>query len=155
VKNVEVLLREHVEPLGRCGEVVRVRPGYARNYLFPRRLAVQANEENKRAMQRRRAVLDAEEAERTREVEARVAVLSGLVLRTLQKADESGRLYGSVSAGRIAELLSERGQTVDERDVRLEAPIKTTGRHAVIVHVKGDRFAELVVEVEPEPTAQP
>ena len=95
---VEVLLRENIATLGRCGDLVKVAPGYARNYLLPRKLAVEANADNKKAMLRRRGRLDVEEAERAAEVQARVAGLAGLVLRTSGKADESGHLYGSVNA---------------------------------------------------------
>src|SRR5688500_406431 len=97
-QKVEVLLRDNVRDLGRCGDVVKVTPGYARNFLLPRRIAVEATEDNKRAMTRRRAVLDREEAQRTAEIEARVAALSGIVVKTSGKADDEGRLYGSVNA---------------------------------------------------------
>lgn len=150
MKNVEVLLREHVENLGRCGDVVRVRPGFARNYLYPQRKAVEATQENKRLMDRRRARLDVEEAERERELEVRVAALSEVHLRTSMKADEQGHLYGSVSAGMLVTLLSRAGFEFEERDIRLDAPIKTLGSHAVPVHVAGERRAEVRLEVERE-----
>lgn len=150
MKNVEVLLRDHVPDLGRCGDVVRVRPGYARNFLLPRGLAVTANEDNKRLMLRRRAQLDAEEAARNQELEARIARLSAARLSTSQKADENGHLYGSVNAAAVAELLRAAGHQLDDDDVRLDAPIKTVGTHAVRVHVHGERYAEVTVEVGAE-----
>ncbi len=150
MKTVEILLRENLGRLGRCGDVVRVAAGYARNYLLPRRLATEANEENKRIMLRRRVRLDAEEAARSAEIEAKVKVLSRAQISTVQKADESGRLYGSVNAALIAELLCELGHQVAERDVRLEAPIKSTGAHAVRVHVHGEYFAEVQLQVTAE-----
>ena len=150
---VEVLLREHVDTLGRCGDVVRVSAGYARNYLLPRRLAVQANEDNKRAMLRRRARLDAEEATRVATLDATAQALGGLVLRASQRADEQGHLYGSVSAAAVAGLLSAAGHPIEERAVRLEAPIRTVGTHVVRVHLHGDRYAEVTVEVSAEGAA--
>jgi len=147
MRNVEILLREHVENLGRCGDVVRVRPGYARNYLLPRKLAIVANDDNKRLMARRRQRLDIEEADRNREMEVRVAALGGVALRTSQKADENGRLYGSVNAGAIVDLLRIAGFEFEEADVRLEAPIKEVGSHKIRVHIHGERFAEIGLEV--------
>jgi large subunit ribosomal protein L9 len=145
--NIEVLLREHVQHLGRCGDVVKVRPGYARNYLFPNRLAAEATSENKRLMARKRGRLDQEEAVFNAEVDARVSALQGLVLTCAMKADESGHLFGSVNAATIVELLREQGRTHDEKDVRLDAPIKTVCSHPVKVHVHGERFAEVTVNV--------
>ena len=147
---VEVLLREHVRDLGRCGDVVRVAPGYARNYLLPRRLAVQATEDNKRNMARRAARLAAEEAARAEEVEARVAFLSKLRVETAQKADEQGHLYGSVNAALVAELCGAAGTSIEEKDVRLDAPIKTVGEHEVRLHVHGETYATITVVVAAE-----
>ena len=144
----EVLLRENVKELGRCGDVIRVAPGYARNYLLPRRIAVAATEDNKRAMQRRRAVLDAEEAQRDAEIQSRVAALSGVVVKTSGKADEGGRLYGSVNAANVAALLAAAGHAIEEKAIRLDAPIKQVGTHAVKVHVHGEHLAEIQVVVE-------
>jgi large subunit ribosomal protein L9 len=150
MKTVEVLLRDDLEPLGRCGDVVRVKPGYARNYLLPNRIAIAATPDNLKAMERRRLRLDAELAEHMAEIETRVMVLSGETLSTVQKADENGHLYGSVNAAAVVELLGAAGKPVEEKDVRLEAPIKTVGTHVVRVHVHGERYAEVEVVVERE-----
>ena len=147
---VEVLLRENVGNLGRCGDVVQVAPGYARNYLLPRKLAIQATEDNKRAMLRRRSRLDADDARRAKETLARVETLMGVVLKTSGRADESGHLFGSVNAGRISELLASAGHAVAEEDVRLDAPLKAVGIHSVRIHVHGDTFAEIRIQVEAE-----
>jgi len=149
-KKVEVLLRENIEDVGRCGDLVQVAPGFARNYLLPRKLAIEANEENKRAMLRRRARLDAEDAAQVAELQVRVAALSGVVLRTSGRADESGHLYGSVNAKDIAALLHAAGQRFEEKDVRLDAHLKALGPHTVRVHVHGETFAEIRVEVSAE-----
>jgi len=149
-QKVEVLLRDHVKSLGRCGDVVRVPLGYARNYLLPRRIAVQANDDNKRAMVRRRAILDLEEAERNAEIQARIGALSGVVVKTTGKADENGHLFGSVNAAAIGELLRKARHGVEDKAVRLDAPIKTVGTHKVKIHIHGDEHAEIAVEVEKE-----
>jgi large subunit ribosomal protein L9 len=144
---IEVLLRENVAPLGKCGDVVRVRPGYARNFLFPNRLALEASEDNKRVMLRRRAKLEVEEEVRNAAIDERVAKLTGISVATAMKADEGGHLFGSVNAAAIAELLQRAGHAVEERDVRLDAPIKSVGAHVVRVHVFGERFVDVNLNV--------
>ncbi len=148
MKTLEVLLRENMLPLGKCGDIVKVKAGYARNYLLPQKLAIEATEDNKKAMERRRLRLDAEEAEQAAEIETRILVMQSVKLETSVKADETGRLYGSVNAGTIAELLAAQGKRVDEKDVRLETTIKKVGTHPVRIHVHGDRFAEIEIEVK-------
>jgi large subunit ribosomal protein L9 len=150
VANIEVLLREHVQHLGKCGDVVKVRPGYARNFLYPNKLATEATDENKRLMSRKRGRLDVEEAARDAEIEARVSALQGVVVTTSMKADESGHLFGSVNGGSIVEMLAAQGRTHSEKDIRLDAPLKTVGDHLVKVHVHGERFAEITVRVAAE-----
>jgi large subunit ribosomal protein L9 len=152
-QNVEVLLRDHVKSLGRCGDVVKVSLGYARNYLLPRRIAVEASEDNKRAMVRRRAILDLEESQRAAEIQARIAAFAGVVLKTTVKADEAGHLFGSVNAAAISELLRKQGHEVEEKAVRMDGPIKIVGTHKVKIHVHGEEHAEITVEVEKEATA--
>jgi large subunit ribosomal protein L9 len=147
---VEVLLRDNIKPLGKCGDVVMVTPGYARNYLFPRKLALEATAENKKAMAKRRAKLDEEEAKRTIEIMALVAAIQGTSVKTIAKADDTGHLYGSVNAGQIVELLAAAGHKVEEKAVKLAAPIKLVGTHAVKIHVHGEHDAEITVVVEAE-----
>jgi large subunit ribosomal protein L9 len=138
--NIEVLLRENIGVLGKCGDVVRVRPGYARNYLIP----------NKKLMQRRRVQLDIEETARNAAIDERLSKLTGLGVAISMKADDHGHLFGSVNAGAIVELLAKAGYAADERDVRLEAPLKTVGVHVVRIHVQGERYAEINVTVNRE-----
>jgi large subunit ribosomal protein L9 len=147
-RNVEVLLRENVKDLGRCGDVVKVSPGYARNFLYPRKIAMEATAENTKAMSRRRLVLDALEAKKTAEMAAVVSALNGTELKTSARADEQGHLFGSVNAANIVEMLREKGQVFEEKAVRLDAPLKTVGSHPVKLHVHGDLYAEIVVIVE-------
>ncbi len=147
-KRVEVLLREDVKDLGVIGDVVRVAAGYARNYLLPYSLATPATEDAKRQIARRAARAAADRAIRAEEVAAAVAKLSELVVTTTEKADEGGNLYGSVSAGQIATLITEAGTGIDEKQVRLEAPIKKTGEHKVLIHVFGDQEATITVQVD-------
>lgn len=147
MKDMEVLLREHVENLGRCGDVVRVKPGFARNYLLPHRLAVTANDDNKKMVERRRVRLEAEEAAMAADVAQRVAALAALALKTAEKADDNGHLYGSVTAARVAELVVAAGHACTERDVRLDKPLKAVGTHEVEIHVHGDQSATISLEI--------
>ena len=148
MKNVEVLLRDYVENLGRCGDVVQVAAGYARNYLLPSKLAVPATEDNKKLMERRRVRLDAEEAAHLAEIEARVAALSSISVRTVENVDENGHLYGSVNAATICALAAESGYELEEKNVRLpEGPIRQSGEHSVRLHVHGEHYAEISVIV--------
>jgi len=147
--NVKILLRENVQDLGLIGDVVEVAPGYARNFLLPRKLAVAATSENVRAMERRRARWDAEQAARAADIQVRIDALAAAQLETTEKADETGSLYGSVGIATIARLLNEAGHPTEEKDVRLPEPIKSVGTHAVAVHVHGDQHATVQVTVNP------
>lgn len=150
MKNLKVLLRENVDSLGRIGEVVRVRSGYARNYLFPRRLAIEANSDNMRAMERRRVRFEAEEKAREADITARIESLGKLRLAVVEKADATGTLYGSVGPATIARLLAEKGYPTDEKNVRLDEPIKSVGTHEVPIHVWGEHYAGIQIVVEAE-----
>ncbi len=147
MKRVQILLRDNVENVGRCGEVVQVAAGYARNFLLPKRMAVPATPENVKMMQRRRSRLDAEDAALLADVQSRIAAMAGVTIETAERSDENGRLFGSVSASTIVRLLAERGFDIEERDVRLDQPIKAVGRHEVAVHVHAEHSAVVAVEV--------
>ncbi|MFT7677293.1 MAG: large subunit ribosomal protein L9 [Planctomycetota bacterium] len=147
-RRLEVLLRETIKNLGRVGDVVSVAPGYANNFLLPSKLAVHATAENKRQMARRAVRMRTAEENRDAEVNAKVATLGELVVTATEKADEKGNLYGSVSATQIAALVTAAGTPVEDKQVRLEAPLKHTGEHAVRVHIFGDHEATITVKVE-------
>jgi large subunit ribosomal protein L9 len=148
-KNVQVLLREDVANLGRVGDVVNVAPGYARNFLLPHKLATQATADNLAAMTRKRARLEAEEAQSRALLEAAVARLEGVRLSFTERADEGGNLYGSVTAALISRQLAEQGHQVEERHVRLEQPIKSVGEHTVELQLPGGLTAKVTVAIEP------
>lgn len=148
MKNVKLLLRQNVKDLGTLGDIVHVRPGYARNYLLPYGLAVEATGDNMKTMERRRVRYEAELVAREAEIEKQIAAFSELQLVTREKADERGTLYGSVSAGAVAKLLAAAGQPVDERDVRLDEPIKVVGNHEVPIHIHGEHYASVQLLVE-------
>ncbi len=147
---VELMLRENVRYLGKVGDLVSVAPGYARNYLVPRKLAVQATAENCRVLTRKRERLDAEEAARNAELAARVAVLEGMLLETTERSDETGHLYGSVNASRVAELLNEKGFEIDDDNIRMERAIKDSGTHEIELHLFGETSVNVTIEVTGE-----
>ena len=147
---MEVILREDIKTLGKAGELVRVKPGYARNYLLPHGLAYEATEGNKKriaAETKARSVrLQSERAGADRES----ATLSGVQLRLAGKAGEEGKLFGSITAQDIAEELGRQGHQVDRRRIELEHPIKTLGEHSISVRLHPDVHAEVRVSVVAE-----
>jgi large subunit ribosomal protein L9 len=144
---IEVILREDIKTLGQAGEMVRVKPGYARNYLLPQGLAYEATEGNKKriaAEGRVRAVRN--QAERT-EAERLASTLSGVSLTLSGKAGEEGKLFGSITSQDIADALARQGHAIDRRRIELEHPIKAIGEHAVTVRLHPEVNAELRVSV--------
>ena len=148
MRNVKVLLRENVDDLGMIGDVVNVAPGYARNYLLPRKIAIAATPENAKMMERRRARYLASVEAQAAEIEERIAALSRVRLTTAEKADDTGTLYGSVSAQAVAGLLAQAGFEIAEKSIRLEDPIKSVGEHEVPVHIHGEHYASVQLVVE-------
>ncbi|HET9466015.1 MAG TPA: 50S ribosomal protein L9 [Gemmatimonadales bacterium] len=147
---IEVILREDVKTLGRAGEMVRVKPGYARNYLLPQGLAYEATEGNKkRIAAETRARASREQAERS-EAERVATTLSAVQLSLSGKAGEEGKLFGSITSQDVADALARQGHTVDKRRIELEHPIKTVGEHAVTVRLHPEVHAELRVSVVAE-----
>ena len=147
---IEVILREDVKALGKAGELVRVKPGYARNFLLPHGLAYEATEGNKkRIAAETRARAARGQAERG-EAERFGAALGGLSLTLAGKAGEEGKLFGSITAQDIADALARAGHTVDRRRIELEHPIKSVGLHTVSVRLHPDVNAELRVSVVAE-----
>jgi large subunit ribosomal protein L9 len=147
---IEVILREDVAALGRAGELVRVKPGYARNFLLPKGLAFEATEGNKkRIAAETRARATRRDAERS-EAERLAAALAGLPITIRAKAGEEGKLFGSVTAQDVADALAAQGQSIDRRRVELEHPIKALGEHVVPVRLHPDVHADLRVTVVPE-----
>lgn len=145
-----VLLREEVEDLGGRGDIVKVRAGYARNYLLPRKLAVEATTGNVKQIERERATLLKRESEERASAETRGGAMKNLNLNFTRKVGEHGILYGSVTSMDIAEALKERGYEVDRRRITLREPIKETGEFAVAVRLHRDVTIEVPVTVRGE-----
>jgi large subunit ribosomal protein L9 len=128
---VDLILLERVEKLGQMGQLVKVRPGFARNYLLPQKKALRATKENLSYFESQRAQLEANNLHRKSEATEIGGKLEGLSVVLVRQAGESGQLYGSVSARDIAEAVTEAGFTIEKRQVVLERPIKNLGLHSV------------------------
>jgi large subunit ribosomal protein L9 len=146
---IEVILKEHVEHLGSRGQVVRVADGYARNYLFPRKLALAVTEENKRQIERERAKAEAREAEEKTVAEAMAARLEALDIAIARRVGEHETLYGSVTAADIADALQAKEFTIDRRKIQLPEPLKRLGEHTVPVKLHREVTAQVKVKVVP------
>ncbi len=130
---IEVVLLERVEKLGQMGQLVKVKPGFARNYLLPQKKALRATKENLAYFETQRAQLEANNLQRKSEAGEIGAKLEGLTVVLVRQAGESGQLYGSVSARDIAGAVTEAGFTIEKLQVVLEKPIKNLGMHPVRV----------------------
>ncbi len=148
---MEVILLERVAKLGQMGETVRVRDGYARNYLLPRGKALRATEENKKRFEAQRAQLEARNLERRKEAEAVAAKLDGQTFTVIRQAGETGVLYGSVSARDLAEALTQGGFTVNRDQIVLNTPIKTLGLHTVPVSLHPEVDVKVTINVARSP----
>lgn len=144
---VEVLLREDVEHLGRRGQVVRVKAGYARNYLLPRGLAVLATAANVKVIEQEKQRLERREARERAQAEAVAERLKELVLTFPRKVGDQDMLFGSVTAMDIAAALAERGIEVDRRKILLEHPIKYLGEYTIPVKLHREVTAEIRIQV--------
>ncbi len=145
---MEVILREHVENLGRRGDIVKVARGYARNYLLPRELALPVTEENRKRIERERKVAEAREAAEKQEAEALATQISGIECVFKRRVGENDALYGSVSAADIAACLSEKQFEVEKRRIHLDEPIKQLGEFFVPVKLHREVVAQVRVRVE-------
>src|SRR6185369_13408332 len=132
---IEVILKEHVEHLGRRGAVVKVAPGYARNYLLPRKLALAVTDENKRQIARERVKAEAKDNEELQAAQALAARIEALELAIARRVGEHDTLYGSVTSSDLADALAQRQLEIDRRKIQLNDALKTLGDHVVPVRL--------------------
>jgi large subunit ribosomal protein L9 len=147
---MEVILRQHVDNLGRRGDVVKVADGYARNYLLPRQLALAVTDANKRQIQRERKIFDAREAEEKQQADALAERLGQLEIEIARRVGENNALYGSVTSADVATALEAKGFAVDKRKIVLADPIKAIGEVTVPIKIHRDVTAQVRVKVVPE-----
>ena len=147
---MEVILREHVDNLGRRGDVVKVAAGYARNYLLPRKLALAVTEGNKRQIERERKNAEARELEEKSQAEAFAKRLTEAEISIPRRVGENDTLYGSVTSADIAAALAAKGFEIDKRKIVLAEPLKALGEATVPVKVHRDVVAQVKVAVVKE-----
>ena len=147
---MQVILKERLENLGDAGEVVNVKPGYARNYLIPQGLAYEATEANLKRIERERVQGEKRAAAEREGARQRAGAIEGLSITFTARAGEEGKLFGSITAADIAEKLAEQGVEVDRRQVQLEEPIRSLGVFTVAVRLHADVRPELKVWVVKE-----
>ena len=151
---MEVILREDVQHLGAMGEVVKVKPGYARNFLLPRGMAVEASRKNLATLDHEKALIEVKRERERKVARAEADKLDGLVVEILARAGEEDRLYGSVTNLDIAQQLAEGGVKVDRRRIDLDDPIKRLGTYRIVVGIAHDVKATITVKVLPEAVAE-
>jgi large subunit ribosomal protein L9 len=154
---VEVILLERIERLGQMGDVVRVKPGFARNYLLPKKKALRATKENLKSFEARKTQLVAENLKRKDEAQAVAGKMANIRVAMVRQAGETGLLYGSVTARDIAEELTAAGYQVNRTQVVIDKPIKTTGVHGVRITLHPEVQVGALVSVaqtKEEATAQ-
>jgi large subunit ribosomal protein L9 len=147
---MDVILREDIEKLGTRGQLVKVAPGYARNFLLPNKMAVAATESNKKIVEQERQAHLRREAKVEGEAKDLGKMLSAVSISIAQKAGENDQLFGSVTSKDIAEALEKQGYTIERRKIVLEEPIKTLGEFKVPVRLHRDVTAEVTVTVVKE-----
>jgi large subunit ribosomal protein L9 len=148
---MQVILAQNVDNLGKLGDVVQVKSGYARNYLLPQGMARMATPENVQAIEARRAELERHEAEKMEAAKNRFESLDGHRVTIRAKVGAEDKLFGSVSAGDIVDALAAEGLESEKREIRLpEGPLRTVGEFEVGVHLHGDLDATVTVIIEPE-----
>ena len=152
---MEVILRDHVEKLGKRGEIVKVSDGYARNYLLPRKLALPATEGNRKHVERERKIMETREAEEKSQADAIASRLATVDITIARRVGETEQLYGTVTATDIAEFLKTKGFEIDRRKLILPEPIKTIGEHDVPLKLHREVTAPLKVKVVKEGTETP
>jgi large subunit ribosomal protein L9 len=154
---MDVILLERIEKLGQMGDVVAVRPGFARNYLLPQKKALRATKDNKGLFETQRTQLEASNLELKNEADAVSKKLEGLSIMVVRQASDNNQLYGSVTVRSIAQSITDAGFTVDSKQVQMARPIKTVGMHEVIVKLHPEVSVSVTANVarsEEEAVAQ-
>lgn len=147
---MEVILKQTVEKLGEAGAVVKVADGYARNFLMPKGLAVQATKQNRVQLDQEKAVLDQRKNKELKEAQALGNKIRSFSCTFKRQAGEQDKLFGSVTSQDIAEFLAANGVEIDRRKIELEEPLKTLGVHRVAIHVHPELSVELKVKIQKE-----
>jgi large subunit ribosomal protein L9 len=151
---MEVILKKTIDTLGREGEIVKVKPGYARNYLIPQKLAATVTKASLARLQREQEAIESRRAEEKKNAEKLAAQLENMTVVITRKVGREGRLFGSVNSGDIAAQLAEQGVILDKRAIMLADALKSTGESKVTVKVGYQMTTEITVQVAPEAVAE-
>lgn len=144
---MEVILLERIEKLGQMGDTVKVKPGFARNYLLPQKKALRATKDNMARFESQRVQLEAANLQRRQEAEAVAEKMNGLAILVIRQAGEGGMLYGSVSGRDVADAVKDAGFTIERRQVSLDTPIKSLGSYPVRVSLHPEVAVTVTVTV--------
>ena len=147
---MQIILQEDVEKLGNRGDVVAVKPGYARNFLLPHKLAIEATAGNMKALERIRGSLAKKTATELDAAKKQAELLTGVSLKFTRKTGENDQMFGSVTTADIADGLKAHGFEVDKRQIQLKDPVKALGEYPVTVKVFRDIIAEIKIHVDKE-----
>src|SRR5215470_1967140 len=147
---MQIILQEDVEKLGHRGDVVTVKPGYARNFLLPRKLGIEATAGNMKALERIRTALAKKTATELEAAQKQAQLLNGVALKFARKTGENDQMFGSVTTADVADALEAQGFKIDKRQVQLSEPLKTIGEREVTIKVFRDVTAAVKVSVEKE-----
>lgn len=145
---MQIILQEDIDKLGHRGDVVTVTPGYARNFLLPQKLAVEATTGNMKALERMRTSMAKKTATELEAAQKQAALLNGISLKFTRKTGENDQMFGSVTSGDIVDGLTAQGFKIDKRQVQIAEPIKTLGEFPVVIKVFRDVTAQIHVHVE-------
>jgi len=144
---MEVILREDIEKLGTRGQLVKVAPGYARNFLLPKRLAVPATDANRKIVEQERQAHLRREAKETADAQDLAKLMAGVTVTIAQKAGENDQLFGSVTARDVGDALEKQGYTIDRRKILLSDPIRQLGEHKVSIRLHKEVTVQIPVNV--------
>jgi large subunit ribosomal protein L9 len=147
---MQIILQEDIEKLGHRGDVVTVKPGYARNFILPRKLGIEATPGNMKALERIRTSLAKKTATELEAAQKQAGLLNGVALKFTRKTGENDQMFGSVTTADVSEGLQAQGFKVDKRQVQLAEPIKTIGERDITIKVFRDVTAAIKVTVEKE-----
>jgi len=147
---MQIILQEDIDKLGHRGEVVTVKPGYARNYLLPKKLAIEATTGNMKALERIRGSLAKKTATELEAAQKQATLLNGVSLAFKRKTGENDQMFGSVTSADIAEGLASQGFKIEKRQVQIPDPLKALGEYTVAIKVFRDVAAEVKIHVEKE-----
>ena len=146
---MEIILKQTIDSLGQEGDIIKVKPGYGRNYLIPRGKAVLADKKNIAILEREKSAIETRRAEQSKQTESLAKKISGTTVIIEKRAGEEDKLFGSVTSADIADKLSDLGINIDKKKILLDEPIKTIGEHSITIKIGYQMNTEIKVQIVP------